>query len=80
MSELETLRQRHELVLLSAELQRATLERRLGRIRSNPMRVAAGMVAAAVSRPLVWRLGATSMALAWGAFRKRSARGSKAHL
>lgn len=79
MSETDTLRQRHELVLLSAELQRSTIARRLGRIQANPVRVAAGMVANAASRPLVWRLGAASVAFAWRAFRKRSTRRRKAH-
>jgi hypothetical protein len=74
VSELATLRQRRELVLLSCDLQRATLSRRLGRIQRNPVRVALGAVATAAKKPLVWRLGMTSMAFAVKAWRNRSAR------
>ena len=74
MSEMNTLRQRRELVLLSCDLQRATLARRLGRVQVNPMRLAAGAVVKAVRRPMVWRLGSTALAFAWKAYRKRSAR------
>ena len=75
MSEMDTLRQRRELVLLSCDLQRATLSRRLGRVQANPMRLAAGAVVNAVKRPMVWRLGTTALAFAWKAYRnKRSAR------
>ena len=73
-SELEVLRQRRALVTLSADLQRATLTRRLGRIESNPGRILLGAAAKAVKKPLVWRLGATTVAFAVSAFRKRSAR------
>ena len=74
MSEMDTLRQRRELVLLSCDLQRATLARRLDRVQVNPMRLAAGAVVKAVRRPMVWRLGSTALAFAWKAYRKRSAR------
>jgi len=75
VSEIDTLRQRRELVLLSCDLQRATLSRRLGRVQANPMRLAAGAVVNAVKRPMVWRLGTTALAFAWKAYRKkRSAR------
>ena len=74
MSEMSTLRQRRELVLLSCDLQRATLARRLGRLQENPMRLAVGAVAKAARRPAVWRLGTTALAVAWKAYRKRSAR------
>jgi len=74
VSEMHTLRQRRELVLLSCDLQRATLARRLGRVQVNPMRLAAGAVVKAVRRPMVWRLGSTALAFAWKAYRKRSAR------
>ena len=72
MSELEILRQRKELVLLSCDLQRATVLRRLGHIQANPMRVALGAAATAIRRPMVWRLGTTALAFAVKAYRKRS--------
>jgi hypothetical protein len=71
---MNTLRRRRELVLLSCDLQRATLARRLDRVQVNPMRLAAGAVVKAVRRPMVWRLGSTALAFAWKAYRKRSAR------
>ena len=74
MSEMDTLRQRRELVLLSCDLQRATLARRLVRVQTNPMRLAAGAVVKAVKRPMAWRLGSTALAFAWKSYRKSSAR------
>jgi hypothetical protein len=74
VSEIDTLRQRRELVMLSCDLQRATLSRRLGKVQANPVRLAAGAVVKAAGRPMVWRLGTTALALAWKAYRKRSAR------
>ena len=74
MSELEILRQRKELVLLSCDLQRATLTRRLGHIQANPMRMALGAAANAVRRPMVWRLGTAAIAFAFKAYRNRSGR------
>ena len=73
MSEMDILRQRRELVLLSCDLQRATLSRRLGHVQANPMRLAAGAVVNAVKRPMAWRLGTTALAFAWKAYRKSSA-------
>lgn len=74
MSELDILRQRRELVLLSCDLQRATITRRLGHIQRNPMRLAVGAAVNAVKRPMVWRLGAATLAFAVKAYRNRSAR------
>ena len=71
MSELEILRQRRDLVLLSCDLQRATITRRLGRIERNPVRMALGAVAGAIKRPLVWRFGTTALAFAVRAYRNR---------
>jgi hypothetical protein len=70
VSELALLRQRKELVLLSADLQRATITRRLERIRTNPMRQAIGAVASTLKRPMVWRLGSTAVAFALRAYRQ----------
>jgi hypothetical protein len=74
VSEFDVLRQRRELVLLSCDLQRATLARRLGHIQASPVRLAMGAVVKAVKRPMVWRLGTTALAFAVKAYRKRSAR------
>jgi hypothetical protein len=74
VSELDVLRQRRELVLLSCDLQRATLARRLGNVQRNPVRIALGAVANAAKRPMVWRLGTTALAFAVKAYRNRSAR------
>jgi hypothetical protein len=74
VSELDILRQRKELVVLSADLQRATLSRRLGRIQGNPLGVATAAAVRAASRPMVWRLGTAAMAFAVRAYRKRSER------
>jgi hypothetical protein len=74
VSELEHLRQRRDLVLLSCDLQRATIARRLGRIQRNPMRIALGAAANAIKRPMVWRLGTTAMAFGLKAWRNRSGR------
>lgn len=71
MTELEILRRRRELVLLSAELQRATLARRLARIEASPARIALGLATRAVSVPLAWRLGTRAVGLAVRAYRRR---------
>ena len=52
MTEMEVLKRRRELVVLSAELQRATLVRRLGRIQANPAQRAIGYAAKVASRRL----------------------------
>ena len=74
MTELEQLRQRRELVVLAAELQRATVVRRLERIQANPARKLAGFAASAVSRPALLSLGAAAVRYAVRAWRRRSAR------
>ncbi|HEX6633498.1 MAG TPA: hypothetical protein VF038_05990 [Usitatibacter sp.] len=72
MTEIDTLRRRRELVMLSAELQRATIARRLSRIEANPARVALGYVAKVASRPLLLTLGSRAVRLAVRAYRRRS--------
>ena len=72
MTEIEVLRKRRELVLLSAELQRATIARRLARIDSNPARVALGYAAKVASRPVLVTLGTRAVRLALRAYRRRS--------
>ena len=72
MTEIETLHRRRELVMLSAELQRATIARRLSRIEANPARVALGYAAKVASRPLLLTLGSRAVRLAVRAYRRRS--------
>ena len=72
MTEIDTLRRRRELVMLSAELQRATIARRLSRIEANPARVAIGYAAKVASRPLLLTLGSRAVRLAVRAYRRRS--------
>lgn len=73
MTEIDILHRRRELVLLSAELQRATIARRLGRIEVNPARVALGYAAKVVSRPMLLKAGSGAVAFAVRAYRRRSA-------
>lgn len=72
MTEIEVLRKRKELVLLSAELQRTTIARRLSRIDANPARVALGYAAKVASRPMLFTLGTKAARLALRAYRRRS--------
>ncbi len=72
MTEMEVLRKRRELVMLSAELQRATIARRLSRIDANPARVALGYAAKVASRPVLVTLGTKAVRLALRAYRRRS--------
>lgn len=72
MTEIEVLRKRKELVLLSAELQRTTIARRLSRIDANPARVALGYAAKVASRPMLLTLGTRAVRLALRAYRRRS--------
>ena len=58
MTELEILRRRRELVLLSAELQRATLVRRLDRLHRHPMHVALGIARKVASYTFLLKLAA----------------------
>jgi hypothetical protein len=74
VTELEQLRQRRELVVLAAELQRATIVRRLERIEVNPARRLVGVAASAVSRPALLSLGTAAVRLAVRAYRRRAAR------
>jgi hypothetical protein len=74
VTELEILRRRRELVVLSAQLQRATVARRLERIQANPARIALGFATSALSAPLLWTAGSKALDLAVRAYRRRSAR------
>ena len=74
MTEIEQLRQRRELVVLAAELQRANVVRRLERIQANPARKIAGFAASVASRPAMLALGSAAFKYALRAFRRSSAR------
>jgi hypothetical protein len=54
---METLRRRRELVLLSAELQRATLVRRLDHVQQHPVNAALRLAAAVASVPILFKVG-----------------------
>ncbi len=73
MTELETLRQRRELVVLAAELQRANVVRRLDRVQANPARRLLGLAASAVRRPALMSLGTAAVRLAVRIYRRRRA-------
>jgi hypothetical protein len=74
VTELELLKQRRELVVLAAELQRATVVRRLERIQTNPARRLLGFAANVASRPALLSLGTAAVRYAIRAYRRRSAR------
>ena len=74
MTELEQLRQRRELVVLAAELQRATVVRRLERIQANPARRWVGIAASLVARPALLSIGTAAVKLALRAYKRRSVR------
>ena len=74
MTEIESLRQRRELVMLAAELQRATIVRRLERIETNPARRMLGLAASAASKPAVLRIGTALVGLAVRTYKKHLAR------
>lgn len=74
MTELELLKSRRDLVVLAANLQRATIVRRLERIQDNPARRLLGYAANVVRRPALMSLGAAAMRFAVRAYKRRSAR------
>jgi hypothetical protein len=71
VTELEQLRQRKELVVLAAELQRATLVRRMERIEANPARKFLGAAAGALRRPALLSVGTAAVKYVIGAYRRR---------
>ena len=73
MTELDQLRQRRELVVLAAELQRANVARRLERIQANPARRLLGAAAGIVKRPMFLSLGTAALRLAVRTVRRRRA-------
>jgi len=74
MTELEALRQRRNLVVLAAQLQRATVLRRMERLRSNPARRVLGLAMLAARRPAVMTLGTAAARFALRAWKRRSLR------
>jgi hypothetical protein len=75
VTELEELRQRKELVVLAAELQRATIARRLERLETNPARKFLGAAAGALRRPALLSIGTAAVKYLVRAYRrKRTAR------
>ena len=54
---MEVLRQRRELVMLSAELQRTTLVRRLDHVQQHPIHAALRFAAGVASLPIVFKVG-----------------------
>jgi len=68
---MQTLQQRRELVVLAAQLQRATIARRLDRIEQNPARRVLGFAASAVSRPAMLRVGSALVAYAIRTYRMK---------
>ena len=57
MTEIEILRRRRELVLLSAELQRATIVRRLDHLQRHPIHTAIGIAASVATVPILFKVG-----------------------
>ena len=75
MTEIEQLRQRKELVVLAAELQRASLARRMERIEVSPARKFLGAAAGALRRPALMAVGTAAVKYLVRAYRrKRTAR------
>ena len=79
MTELEQLRQRRELVVLTAELQRANVVQRLERIQANPARRVLGFAASALSKPVLISVGSAVARFALRAYKRRSARRKLLH-
>ena len=74
MTELEQLRQRRDLVVLAAELQRATIVRRLERIEANPARRWVGIAASVITKPALLSIGTAAVRYAMRAYKRRSVR------
>ena len=74
MTELQELKQRRELVVLAAELQRANVLRRLDRVQHNPARRLLAVAAGAVRKPAMLSLGTAAFRLALRLVRRRRAR------
>jgi hypothetical protein len=71
VTELEFLRRRRELVVLSADVQRATLANRLDRIEASPVRLLLGLAANATRVVAARRVVLAVLAVASRVFRGR---------
>jgi hypothetical protein len=67
------LRRRRELVVLSAELQRATISKRLERIEMNPARRLFGLATSFAKRPAVLKVGTALLGYGLRTWRRRRA-------
>jgi len=74
VTELEQLKQRRELVVLAAELQRANVVRRLERIQENPAKKVLSFAASVAARPAMLTLGTAILRYAVRTYQRRSAR------
>jgi hypothetical protein len=74
MTELEELRQRRELVVLAARLQRATVIRRVERLRANPTRRVFSLAAMAARKPAIITIGTAAARFAVRLWRRRAQR------
>lgn len=70
MTEIEELKQRRELVVLAARLQRANVVRRVERLRANPARHVLGFAAMAARRPALLSIGTAAARFALRAWRR----------
>ena len=73
MSELAILERRRQLVELSADLQRATISRRLDSIGQRPGLSAFGALAAIGARPAIRKMAMAGALMAYRAWRRRRA-------
>jgi hypothetical protein len=74
VTELEALRQKRNLVVLAAQLQRATVLRRIERLSANPARRVFGLAMLAARRPAVMTLGTAAARFALRFWKRRSSR------
>jgi hypothetical protein len=74
MADLATLEKRRQLVELSADLQRATLSRRLASIEQRPPLAALGAIAAIGARPGVRKVVMAAALMAFRAWRRHRTR------
>lgn len=72
MTEIETLNRRRELVLLSAELQRATIVRRLDHVQHHPVHAALGIAGSLATVPILFKVGTFVASRAAGRRRRMS--------
>ena len=74
MTELDELQQRRDLVVLAARLQRATVMRRIERLRGSPAKHVFGMAAIAARRPALMTLGTAAARFALKLWKRRAER------